>query len=266
MLVLSFARKQPGCPNGSALTPSSQLVVGTRASTTRVKANSRIHALPSPAMSTPPGWEPRPGPTRGDPARRAPRGPGGVARDDADPRRQGGRSGSAAAGGRGSGRGAGPSFTPGRAPGPRDGGPAGSPAPRGPQGRPSRNPGGNDRRGPLPDDFAGRPRLSAEERTAGRGGVVGDQIGFDGFRSGGPARWIGRMATWQAMLVLAAGGPPRCHCHPGSGPGPGGRARSPRHRGRDRCRAFYTPRPGLPSVPGTRAHALRGGHSDRQGP
>jgi hypothetical protein len=166
-------------------------------------------------MSTPPGWEPRPGPTRGDPARRAPRGPGGLARDDADPRRQGGRGSTSAVGGRGDGREAGPSFTPGRAPGPREGGPAGSRAPRGAQGRPFRNPDGNDRRGPLPDDFAGRQRSSGEGRpvpkttaaktAAGRGGPAGDRIGSDGFQSAGPARWLGRMPTWTAMLVLAVG-------------------------------------------------------------
>ena len=160
-------------------------------------------------MSTPPGWEPRPGPTRGDPARRAPRGPGGLARDDTDPRRQGGRGGTAAAAGRGSGREAGPSFTPGRTAGPRDGGPAGPRTPRGPQGRPFRDSADNDRRGSLPDDFAGRPRLSGEARTAGKATAgrdgSADKIGLDGFRSGGPARWLGRMPTWAAMLVLAAG-------------------------------------------------------------
>src|ERR1700752_4065156 len=52
------------------------------------KANSKIHALPSPAMTTPSGWKPRPGPTRGDQARRVPRGAEGWPPDEADPRRQ----------------------------------------------------------------------------------------------------------------------------------------------------------------------------------
>ena len=38
-----------------------------------------------------------------------------------------------------------------------------------------------------------------------RGGPASDLLGFDGFRSGGPARWLGRMPTWSAMLVLAVG-------------------------------------------------------------
>src|ERR1700730_16914362 len=175
---------------------------GRRPARTWVKANFRFHALPSPAMSTPPGWEPRPGPTRGDPARRAPRGPGGLARDDADPRRQGGRGGPPA-GGRG--REGGPGFTPGRAPGPRDGGPAGPRAPRGGQGRPSPNSDGYDRRGPRPDDFGGRPRLSGGGRAVDRDRPGGDQVGFDGYWSGGPARWLGRMPTWTASLLLVAG-------------------------------------------------------------
>jgi len=33
----------------------------------------------------------------------------------------------------------------------------------------------------------------------------GDQVGFDGYRSGGPARWLGRMPTWTASLLLIAG-------------------------------------------------------------
>src|SRR5258708_15261381 len=50
-----------------------------------LRVNSRIHALPSPAMTTPPGWEPRPGSARGEPDRRAPRDAGGWPPDDADP-------------------------------------------------------------------------------------------------------------------------------------------------------------------------------------
>ena len=38
-----------------------------------------------------------------------------------------------------------------------------------------------------------------------RGGSESDVLGFDGFRSGGPARWLGRMPTWSAMLLLAVG-------------------------------------------------------------
>jgi Domain of unknown function (DUF6542) len=153
-------------------------------------------------MSTAPEWEPRPGPTRGDPARRAPRGSGGLARDGAGPRQQGDRGG-APAGSRGWETG--PSFTPGRGAGPRDGGPGGPRPQRGGQGRPAPNSDGYDRRGPRQDDFAGRPRSSGESRAVDRNGPAGDQIGFDGYRSGGPARRLGRMSTWNAMLVLAAG-------------------------------------------------------------
>jgi hypothetical protein len=32
-----------------------------------------------------------------------------------------------------------------------------------------------------------------------------DQVGFDGYRSGGPARWLGRMPTWTASLLLVVG-------------------------------------------------------------
>ena len=152
-------------------------------------------------MSTPPGWEPRPGPTRGDPARRAPRGPGGWARDDADPRRQGGRGG-AAAGGRDWG--SGPGFTPRRAPGPRDSGPGGPRAARGGQGR-LPNSDGYDRRGPMPDDFAGRPRSPGKGRAQDRGVLTGGPSGPDGWRPGGVARWLGRMSTRTAVLVLFAG-------------------------------------------------------------
>ena len=38
-----------------------------------------------------------------------------------------------------------------------------------------------------------------------RGGSARELLGFDGFRSGGPARWLGRMPTWSAMLLLAVG-------------------------------------------------------------
>src|SRR6185437_578587 len=152
---------------------------------TRIKANSSIHALPSPAMSTPPGWDPRPGPTRGGPARRAPHGSGGWAGDDAGPRRPGGRVGAP-----------GPSFTPGRGPGPRDGGPGGTRTPRPGQGRPS-NSDGADRRGPLPDDSAGR-------RPVERNRPMGGQNGADALRPEGVSRMLGRMSTRTAMLVLFA--------------------------------------------------------------
>ncbi len=125
-------------------------------------------------MSTPPGWEPRPGPTRGDPARRAPRGAGGLARDDADPRRQGQRGGvagrRAAAGGR-------PELHAEPRPVPRDGA-AQRPAGHRAAGQGVR-PGiadGYDRRGPRPDDFAGgrgRPaRAGRSDRGRPGGGLT----------------------------------------------------------------------------------------------
>src|SRR5579862_546479 len=103
---------------------------------TWVKANSRFHALPSAAMTTPSGWEPKPGPTRGSQARRVPRGAGGWPPDEADSRRpappgtgpiarRGWDAGPGGGPGRGErdGRGQGPRFTPDRAA--RDSGPAG---------------------------------------------------------------------------------------------------------------------------------------------
>ncbi len=38
-----------------------------------------------------------------------------------------------------------------------------------------------------------------------RDGPAGDRIGFDGYRSGGAVRWLGRMPTWTAVLLLFAG-------------------------------------------------------------
>jgi hypothetical protein len=70
--------------------------------------------------------------------------------------------------------------------------------PRDGQVRPSGNSDGYDRRAPRPDDFAGRPRPSGVNRDR----QPGDQFSWDGFRSGGPARWLGRMPTWTATLVL----------------------------------------------------------------
>ena len=154
-------------------------------------------------MSTSPGWEPRPGPTRGDPARRAPRGSNGWARDEVDPRRQGGRGGGPTAG---RGLESGPSFTPGRAPAPRDSGPGGPRAPRGGQGRPSPKSDNYDRRGPLRDDFPGPTRSSGEGPAVdGDRLVAGPAKGLDDLRPGGLGRWLGRMSTRTAILVLVAG-------------------------------------------------------------
>jgi hypothetical protein len=38
-----------------------------------------------------------------------------------------------------------------------------------------------------------------------RGGPGGDKTGLDGYLSGGPARWLGRLPTWTALLLIAAG-------------------------------------------------------------
>ena len=38
-----------------------------------------------------------------------------------------------------------------------------------------------------------------------RGGPGGDKTGLDGYLSGGPARWLGRLPTWTALLLLALG-------------------------------------------------------------
>ena len=239
----------------------------TRPARTRVKANSRIHALPSPAMSTPPGWEPRPGPTRGDPARRAPRGSGGWARDDGDPRRQGERGGASAAG---RGWDSGPSFTPGRPPVQRDSGPGSGPgprAPRGGQGHPSANPGGYDRRGPLADDFTGRPRSSGEGRAVSQDRPLGGSAnGLDGLRSGGLTRWLGRMSTRTALLVLVAAALLGVIVTFVARPGARGPARVLHHHGRDRRRAWHPARQGLPALPGTCPGVLHGGRRNRQGP
>src|ERR1700761_3138999 len=162
-------------------------------------------------MTTPPGWEPRTGPTRGDPARRAPRGSVGSARDDPDPRPQRPRGG-AAAGGRNWE--SGPRFTPGRGPGPRYSGPVGPRTPRGGQGRPVPNSDGYDQRGGRPNDFAGTPRSSGEGRAVDRDRPLGgpgspaqgfNGLRFDGLRPGGIARLLGTLPTWMALLVLAGG-------------------------------------------------------------
>ena len=172
---------------------------------TGVKANSRFHALPSPAMTTPSGWEPRPGPTRGDQARRVPRGARGWPPDAADPRRQVPRGtdgpGDGQGRGAGDGRGPVPKFTPSRASGARNSGPADQRVPRDGQG--PRVPGANgyDRRG-LADDFDGRPRSSGEILASDRGRPGRPPDGLDGLRSGGLLRWLGTMSTLTAALVL----------------------------------------------------------------
>ena len=61
----------------------------TRRQTHRLEGNLGNDVLPSPAMTTQPGWEPRPGPTRGETARRAPRGAAGGWPDDPARRRRG---------------------------------------------------------------------------------------------------------------------------------------------------------------------------------
>jgi hypothetical protein len=47
--------------------------------------------------------------------------------------------------------------------------------------------------------------VSGDGRAVDRGGPGGDKIGLDGYLSGGPARWLGRLPTWTALLLLAAG-------------------------------------------------------------
>jgi hypothetical protein len=47
--------------------------------------------------------------------------------------------------------------------------------------------------------------LSGEGQAVDRDGPGGDKVGFDGYRSGGPARWLGRLPTWTAILLLVAG-------------------------------------------------------------
>ena len=47
--------------------------------------------------------------------------------------------------------------------------------------------------------------MSGDGRAVDRGGPGGDKTGLDGYLSGGPARWLGRLPTWTALLLLAAG-------------------------------------------------------------
>src|ERR1700722_10584210 len=131
-------------------------------------------------MTTQPGWEPRPGPTRGETARRAPRGAAGGWPDDPARRRT-----------------AGPARTggPDRTAGPdRTVGPAGSgraePRTRDPRNGPGwAGPGDRGRGGPRP------PREPRQRLGDGAPGGPG--------RS--PLRWIGALSTRNAMLALVAG-------------------------------------------------------------
>ena len=116
-------------------------------------------------MTTQSGWEPRPGPTRGETARRAPRGAAGGWPDDPARRRPVGPPG------------------PGRP----------DPRPRDPRGRDPRTgsgwggPGDRGRGGPRP------PRSPRERPGDGASGG-----------SGAPLRFIGAMSTRNALLTLVA--------------------------------------------------------------
>jgi hypothetical protein len=57
----------------------------------------------------------------------------------------------------------------------------------------------------MPDDFAGRPRSPGEGRVPDRDVLAGGPGGLDRWRPGGVARWLGRMSTRTAVLVLFAG-------------------------------------------------------------
>ena len=243
---------------------------------TWVKANSRIHALPSPAMTTPSGWEPRPGPTRGDQARRVPRGTGGWPPDEADPRRQVPR-GTGPVAGRGwdadpgggqgrdgrDGRGQVPPSIPDRAP--RDSGPWPAPA-RGGQ-RPVPDANGYDRRGGRPDDFAGRPRPSGEVLTSDRGRPGGRPGGgFDGLRPEGLLRWLGTMSTLTAVLVLAGATLIGVVLTLMMGTEPGNLLGFFVIVGSLIAVARRPSRRGLPLLPGARPRLLRGRRGDRPRP
>src|SRR5580693_5491571 len=137
----------------------------TRRWTPHLEGNLGNDVLPSPAMTTQPGWEPRPGPTRGETARRAPRGAAGGWQDDPARRR--------AARPPGSGR-----------PDPR---------PRDPRGRdPRTGPGWGG-----PDDRGrGGPRPPRTPRGGPGDGASGG--------SGSRLRFIGAMSTRAALLALVA--------------------------------------------------------------
>ncbi|HEY1669885.1 MAG TPA: DUF6542 domain-containing protein [Trebonia sp.] len=47
--------------------------------------------------------------------------------------------------------------------------------------------------------------MSGDGRAVDRGGPGGDKTGLDGYLSGGPARWLGRLPTWTALLLIVAG-------------------------------------------------------------
>jgi hypothetical protein len=47
--------------------------------------------------------------------------------------------------------------------------------------------------------------VSGEGRAVDRARPGGDKVGLDGYLSGGPARWLGRLPTWTALLLLVAG-------------------------------------------------------------
>jgi hypothetical protein len=119
-------------------------------------------------MTTSPGWEPRPGPTQGETARRAPRGAAGDWPDGPAGRRGGG--------------------------------------PVGPVGAGARNGYDPRGRGPRrPEDLRGRPSgASARPGSGGRPGQA-EAAGPDGPRPAPLLRWLGHLSTRNALLALAAG-------------------------------------------------------------
>jgi len=165
-------------------------------------------------MTTSPGWEPRPGPTRGDTSRRqrpavaggwpadgpdnrrdgGPAGTGGRNNADYDPRRQGSR-GAPPGGPRD------PRFPEDRPGGPRGGPgvPSGPREPRGAQERPGK-----------PSGYAERPRPGGDERQgngnrSARGTSAPRSDGLGSLRSSPLLRWLGTMSPRNALLVLVAG-------------------------------------------------------------
>jgi hypothetical protein len=143
-------------------------------------------------MTTTPGWEPRPGPARGEPSRQTPRG-GTGGWPAGDPRRQAGRDGAPAGRPRG-GPGAGGQDGDR---GPRDRASGGGP---GWDGRDDRNPGPSftpDRRTP-----SGSPNGYQRRRPPGSGGGGGFD-GLEGLRGSPLLRWVGAMPVKVAVLVLA---------------------------------------------------------------
>ena len=196
----------------------------------RLEGNLGNDVLPSPAMTTQPGWEPRPGPTRGEPARRVPRGAAGGWPDD-PARRRGGR---------------GP-------PGP------GRPDPRGrdPRGRDPRNaPGwaGPDDRG-----RGGGPRPPREPRQR-----PGD--GPSGGSGRSPLRWIGAMSTRNGLLVLVAATVIGIVGTLVAGQRAGAAAQPVHHRRGGGGDAGGPARRGLPVLPAAGLRLLRGGGDNREDP